>query len=110
MLRALEYLGLAVCCAVIGICLAYTKTTALWGTGHDSGDYLFLALMALSVICFWSCVKFIVINRRRTEVFILLLILVPMIFASLYVTCGYVAYLIETYHTIYAFNSRYLVQ
>lgn len=106
-LTGLAYLITAICCVLGGLSLIYTGLHALFGTGPDRGEYLFIALMALSVLCFWSCVKFIVTNHRVGGALPLLLVLVPMILESLYVVIEYLSHVVGTHYQIYRYESRW---
>lgn len=98
--------------AVVLTCVA----TGLWLPGHSLPfgitpffpDHVFMVYMALSVLCLWCSIKFLLLNRRRKDAVYLLIVLTPIIIIALYVAGSYVIYLAETYYTIYRFNALYL--
>jgi heme/copper-type cytochrome/quinol oxidase subunit 4 len=105
-LRGYEYLAVVLSCVATG----------LWLPGQSLPrsitpflpDFFYIVFMALSVLCLWSSVKFLLLNRRRKDAVYLLIVLMPIIVIALYVVGSYVIYLAETYHTIYRFNAHYL--
>lgn len=105
-LRGLDYLAVVLTCIAMGIWLP-GQSLHFVVTPFDP-DHAYIYFMALSVLCLWSSVKFLLLNRRRKDAVYLLIVLTPIILFALLVVGSYVIYLAETYHKINLFNAPYL--
>lgn len=100
-LKGLDYLVTALSGTVLGLSLVYGGMPAFLRKIPDADDYCFIVLMALSALCFWCSVKFIVINRRQSDALPLLIVLVPIILTSICVMWLYVSHVLELYAILY---------
>ena len=97
-LKGRDYLVVALGCVAAGLWLSSVRPALF---GKDSDSYEFIVVMAFSVLCLWSSLKFLVINRRRSDGIYLIIALSPVVLAALYVTYEYLSHVIETYYFIY---------
>ena len=95
------HLVTAISVAAAGLWLVFGWVPEFLRKIPNSDDYFFMVLMALSVICLWSSARFIILNRRQSDALVLLIILVPIILASLYMILCYVTYVLWIYHRVH---------
>jgi hypothetical protein len=90
-----------------GFVLLYARMPVIFGRGPDTVEYRAIAVMAVSVLCLWSSVRFLVLNRYRGDRIYLIVFLAPIMLIALYVTGCYIAYVMETYARIHRYESRW---
>lgn len=106
-LKGRDHLVIALGCLVFGWALIYTRISAIISWFSDLDEYHIMAVMAVAVLGFFSSVRFLIINRHRSDRIYLIVFLAPIIFIALYVTWFYIAYVLETYARIYRYESRW---
>lgn len=97
-LKGRVYLVTASGSVLAGLGLVFVVLPALYRRlPVDHLDYLPIILMALAVICCWSSLRCIIVNRDRPDVPYLIVILSPFILAALVVLYHYLCHLVDVY-------------
>jgi hypothetical protein len=100
-LRGRDHLAIALGCVVFGWAFLYTRISAIISCFSDLVEYHAMGLMVVSVLCLCSSVRFLIINRHRSDRIYLIVVLAPIILIALYMMGCYIAYVLETYARIY---------
>jgi hypothetical protein len=102
-----DHLVIALVCVVFGWALIYTRFSAIIAWFSDLSEYHVMAVMAVAVLCLFSAVRFLTINRHRSDWIYLIVFLAPIILIALYMTWFYIAYVLEIYQRIGRYESRW---
>lgn len=100
-----DHLVIALVCVVFGWALIYTRLSAIISWFSDLAEYHAMAVMAVAVLCLFSSVRFLIINRHRSDRIYLIIFLAPIIFLALYVTWFYITFVVEIYQRIGRYES-----
>ena len=100
-------LVIALVCVVFGWALIYTRMSAVIAWFTDLAEYHLMAVMVVAVLCLFSSVRFLIINRHRSDRIYLIIFLAPIILLALYVTGFYIVNVVEIYQRIGRYESRW---